>query len=96
MRRFGNEDCSLTLQKQSYSTLHDRSNLIKASAVGNRAEGQRLKLGLEVAENLSAFPPRHHGLDVAALCQLWRGYADRIAASDYKTESLVPANRAQT
>jgi hypothetical protein len=73
------------------STLHDRSNLIKASAGGNRAMGQRLKQGLDVAEkNLSAFPPRHHGLDVAALCQLLRRYADQIVASDYKTNPWSP------
>lgn len=35
--------------------------------------------------NLSSFTPRHHGLDVAALCQLLRAYADQIIASDYKT-----------
>src|SRR5512140_273390 len=35
--------------------------------------------------NLSRFRPRHHGLDVAALCQLLRTCADQIVASDYKT-----------
>jgi predicted metal-dependent hydrolase len=40
--------------------------------------------------NLSIFAPRHHGLDVAALCQLLRVYADQIAASDYKTNPWSP------
>jgi uncharacterized protein len=42
------------------------------------------------AKNLSAFAPRHHGLDVAALCQLLRAYADQIVASDYKTNPWSP------
>jgi hypothetical protein len=41
-------------------------------------------------KNLSAFAPRHHGLDVAALCQLLAGYADQIIASDYKTNPWSP------
>jgi predicted metal-dependent hydrolase len=41
-------------------------------------------------KNLSAFPRRHHGLDVASLCQLLRAYADRITASDYKTNPWSP------
>ena len=40
--------------------------------------------------NLSRFAPRHHGLDVAALCQLLRGCADQIVASDYKTNPWSP------
>src|SRR6266404_840353 len=36
-------------------------------------------------KNLSAFAPRHHELDVAALCQLLRVYADQIVEFDYKT-----------
>jgi hypothetical protein len=40
--------------------------------------------------NLSRFVPRHHGLDVAALCQLLRAYADQIVASDYKTNPWSP------
>jgi hypothetical protein len=67
------------------------ASLSKRAPGANRAMGQRLKLGLEVAEkNLSAFPRRHHGLDVAALCQLLRGYADQIVASDYKTNPWSP------
>jgi predicted metal-dependent hydrolase len=40
--------------------------------------------------NLSIFAPKHHGLDVAALCQLLRAYADQIIASDYKTNPWSP------
>jgi predicted metal-dependent hydrolase len=40
--------------------------------------------------NLSRFAPRHHGLDVAALCHLLRACADRIVASDYKTNPWSP------
>ena len=41
-------------------------------------------------KNLSAFAPRHHALDVAALCQLLAAYADQIVASDYKTNPWSP------
>ena len=41
-------------------------------------------------KNLSRFTPRHHGLDVAALCELLRTYADQIVASDYKTNPWSP------
>jgi predicted metal-dependent hydrolase len=41
-------------------------------------------------KNLSPFAPRHHGLDVAALCQLLRAYADQIVASDYKVNPWSP------
>ena len=41
-------------------------------------------------KNLSSFGPRHHGLDVAALCQLLRAYADQIIASDHKTNPWSP------
>lgn len=40
--------------------------------------------------NLSRFAPRHHGLDVAALCQLLRRSADQIVASDYKANPWSP------
>src|SRR5438034_7361970 len=40
--------------------------------------------------NLSMFSPRRHGLDVAALCQLLHAYADKIVASDYKTNPWSP------
>ena len=41
-------------------------------------------------KNLSGFTPQHHGLDVAALCQLLRARADEIVASDYKTNPWSP------
>ncbi len=40
--------------------------------------------------NLSRFGPRHHGLDVAGFCQLLHECADRIVASDYKTNPWSP------
>jgi predicted metal-dependent hydrolase len=40
--------------------------------------------------NLSRFAPRHHGLDVAAFCQLLRTCADQIVASDYQTNPWSP------
>jgi predicted metal-dependent hydrolase len=41
-------------------------------------------------KNLAPFAPRHHGLDVAELCQLLRAYADQIVASDCKTNPWSP------
>jgi predicted metal-dependent hydrolase len=41
-------------------------------------------------KNLSAFAPRHHELDVAALCGLLRAYTDQIVASDCKTNPWSP------
>src|SRR6266702_386301 len=40
--------------------------------------------------SLSRFGPLHHGLDVAALCQLLRASADQIVGSDYKTNPWSP------
>ena len=40
--------------------------------------------------NLANFAPVHHGLDVAALCQLLIRYADEIVASDYTTNPWSP------
>jgi predicted metal-dependent hydrolase len=40
--------------------------------------------------NLANFAPWHHGLDVAALCQLLNRYADKIAASDYTINPWSP------
>jgi uncharacterized protein len=40
--------------------------------------------------NLSSFTPRHHGLDVAALCELLRAYADQIVASDHTINPWSP------
>ena len=42
--------------------------------------------------NLSTFPRQHHGLNLAALCQLLRSCADQIVASDYKTNPWSPDN----
>src|SRR5438132_727005 len=41
-------------------------------------------------KNLSIFAPRHHGLDVAALCELLRAYADQIVEFDYKVNPWPP------
>src|SRR5438876_922348 len=41
-------------------------------------------------KNLASFTPVYHGLDVAALCRLLRGYADEIAASDYNVNPWSP------
>jgi hypothetical protein len=41
-------------------------------------------------KNLSSFAPRHHGLNVAALCQLLRAYADKIVASGYEMNPWSP------
>jgi Domain of unknown function (DUF309) len=41
-------------------------------------------------KNLASFAPVHHGLDVAAFCQLLRAYADEIVASDYTTNPWSP------
>ena len=40
--------------------------------------------------NLSIFAPKHHGLDVAAVCELLRSYADQIVACDYETNPWSP------
>jgi predicted metal-dependent hydrolase len=40
--------------------------------------------------NLLIFAPKHHGLDVAAVCELLRSYADQIVACDYKTNPWSP------
>jgi len=41
-------------------------------------------------KNLANFAPWHHGLDVAALCQLLSRYADEIVASDYTINPWSP------
>lgn len=41
-------------------------------------------------KNLANFAPVHHRLDVAALCDLLRRYADEIVASDYTTNPWSP------
>jgi predicted metal-dependent hydrolase len=56
--------------------------------------GRRLapaaRLFLMAEENLSAFMPRHHGLNVTALCELLRKYSDQIVTSDYTTNPWSP------
>jgi hypothetical protein len=41
-------------------------------------------------KNLLPFAPRHHGLDVAALCRLLQAYGDQIVASDYRANPWSP------
>jgi len=41
-------------------------------------------------KNLASFAPWHHGLEVAALCQLLTRYADEIVASDYTINPWSP------
>jgi Domain of unknown function (DUF309) len=41
-------------------------------------------------KNLASFAPWHHGLDVAALCQLLGRYADEIVASNYTINPWSP------
>jgi predicted metal-dependent hydrolase len=41
-------------------------------------------------KNLSRFAPRHHELDVAALCQLLRAYANQIVQVGYKANPWSP------
>ena len=40
--------------------------------------------------NLASFTPWHHGLDVAALCQLLSHYAEEVVASDYTINPWSP------
>ena len=46
-------------------------------------------------KNLSIFAPRHHRLDVAALCQLLREHADQIEESNYTLNPWSPGNAPQ-
>jgi predicted metal-dependent hydrolase len=50
-----------------------------------------VRLFLLAEKNLSVFRPRHHGLDVEALCQLLRAYVDKIVASNYRTNPWSPS-----
>lgn len=56
--------------------------------------GRRLPPALRLfrlaQKNLANFAPRHHALDVAALCQLLSRYADEIVASDYTVNPWSP------
>ena len=64
------------LQKRFQYPLHSKHSRRLSPAV---------RLFRLAERNLSRFSPRHHGLDVAALCQLLRAYTDKITASDYGT-----------
>ena len=56
--------------------------------------GRRLapaaRLFRSAEENLSAFAPRHQGLDVDAFCRLLRFYAGKIVSSHYETNPWSP------
>jgi predicted metal-dependent hydrolase len=71
------------LQKQFEHPLHAKHSRRLSPAV---------RLFRLAEKNLSPFAPKHHGLDVTALCQLLRGCADRIVASDYKNNPWSPTN----
>jgi predicted metal-dependent hydrolase len=43
-------------------------------------------------QNLSAFAPRHHALDVSALLDLLRATREKIVASGFKTNPWSPKN----
>ena len=49
-----------------------------------------VRLSRLAEKNLASFAPWHHGLDVRAVCQLLRRYADEIVASDYTINSWSP------
>ena len=49
-----------------------------------------VRLARLAQRNLATFTPWHHGLDVAALCQLLSRYADEIVASDYTVNPWTP------
>jgi predicted metal-dependent hydrolase len=69
------------LQKQFENPLHAKHRRRLSPAV---------RLFRLAEKNLSPFGPRHHDLDVTAFCQLLRECADRIVASDYKTNPWSP------
>jgi len=49
-----------------------------------------VRLARLAQRNLANFAPWHHGLNVAALCQLLSQYADEIVASDYTVNPWSP------
>jgi uncharacterized protein len=49
-----------------------------------------VRLSRLAEKNLATFAPWHHGLDVAALCQLLTEYADEIVATDYTINPWSP------
>ena len=69
------------LQKQFEYPLHAKHSRRLSPAV---------RLFRLAERNLSRFTPRHHGLNVAALCRLMRTFADRIVESDYKINPWSP------
>jgi len=69
------------LQKRFEHPLHPKHTRRLSPAV---------RLFLLADKNLSQFAPRHHGLDVVDFCQLLRGFADKIVASDYNTNPWSP------
>jgi len=69
------------LQKRFEHPLHTKHSKRLAPAV---------RLFQLAEKNLSRFAPRHHGLDVAALCQLLRAYANQIVQVDYKANPWSP------
>jgi hypothetical protein len=69
------------LQKRFEYPLHPKHSRRLAPAV---------RLCRLAERNLSRFAPQHHGLDVAAFCELLRACADRIVESDYKINPWSP------
>ena len=69
------------LQKRFEHPLHAKHNKRLPPAV---------RLFQLADKNLSSFAPRHHGLNLAALCQLLREYTDQIVTSDYKINPWSP------
>ena len=69
------------LQKRFEHPLHTKHSKRLAPAV---------RLFRLAERNLSIFAPRHHGLDVGALCQLLRAYANQIVRVDYKANPWSP------
>ena len=69
------------LQKRFEHPLHAKHSKRLAPAV---------RLFQLAQKNLSRFAPRHHGLDVGALCQLLRAYANQIVRVDYKANPWSP------
>jgi len=69
------------LQKRFEHPLHAKHSKRLAPAV---------RLFQLAEKNLSRFAPRHHGLDVGALCQLLRAYANQIVRVDYKANPWSP------
>jgi len=69
------------LQKRFEHPLHAKHSKRLAPAV---------RLFQLAQKNLSRFAPRHHGLDVGALCQLLRAYANQIVKFDSKANPWSP------